>query len=208
MEATDPHEAFGAAYRFVSTYVLHAQRLLRDCVDEVERHGFQMLRQNGDRLVTTLDTKIDEPQSWLPSYLLAFFAPKAAFQGGSYGAPANRVARVPFLGLTLDTLDEADTDAPGLWIGWIEGHSQEGLLESKLEKDFLWEIDPEKLAGCPAPATDLAQLTWTPSRHSSGRIVTLNRIALRLIRSHEDAMRVIESLLLAAGPLAPPNRVP
>jgi hypothetical protein len=188
---TDAHRAFREAHAYVGRYFDQLACLLNDGREELERRGYRMLRPNGDRYVSDVDSVATKPGQWIASWLFAFFAPASAFEGRAYGVPARTVERVSFLAGALGDLPEC----PAIWIGWIEGHDREGNLESKL-REFYNAIHPPTLAPEPQPMTRLGALAMAPaSVPDSSLRVGLARVPMALIAGRKDVITLIENLI-------------
>lgn len=189
---TDPHQGYLDAIAYVRAYHEEVASLLDELADVLHRSpaAWRRLRPRGQSMHTELAPTWGEPKRWTPDYLVAFFAPAAAFEKGStYRCRAPKVPRLAFLGALL--MPDTDLDSPEIFLGWYEDHGRTGELQTQL--DPLYQLlDETGLLEVPEPATKLhaawpTACAYDPTWQAGTLRMSLRRVPTRLFRTADDA---------------------
>lgn len=174
-----PHAAFVAAYAYVVQYFEQLARLLDDATNVMAKHNFIMLRPQGDWLVGGESPKVGQAETWISSWLFAFYAKSEAFGGRKYGVNASQAARIPFVGLGLRG---PEVELPALYLGWVELLEPTEEIVEKRAWQFYGAIEPAALIPTPEPVQSISDISWTPAAHRSEPLrVALARVPLELV---------------------------
>lgn len=200
---TDVHQAFREAHAFVTSYFQDLGRLLRFAREQFERHEFTLLRHNGERHYSEVDSLFQRPELWIASWLFTFYAPMTARR--KYGAVTSTDApHVAFVGAALGT-DAEVPDTPAIWLGWIEGYQFKDHLEKREALDTFYNaIDPPRLDPVPEPLTSLERITLTRSKKPETSLeLTMARVPMHLVTSERDIEKIVEHVVTRFPRLKP-----
>ena len=179
MTAESPHVAFLEAYGYVLKYFEQLARLLVDATTAMEKHGFTMLRPQGNSLVGGQSPTVGQAETWLASWLFGFYAPIGSFGGRRYGVPASVLQVVPFIGVGFYG---PEIELPALYVGWVEPID---IIEEIVEKRLLsyyGAIEPAKLDPIPEPVRSIESVGWTVAAHRTEPVrVALARVPMQLV---------------------------
>jgi hypothetical protein len=180
---------FREAYGYVLAYFEQLARLLVDGTTAMEKHGYAMLRPQGNSLVGGQMPAVGQAETWLSSWLFGFYAPISSFGGRRYGVSASAVRTVPFIGVGLYG---PEVELPALYVGWVEPIDVVDDIVEKRLGNYYGAIEPAKLTPIPEPVRSIENVGWTLAAHATEPVrVALARVPMELV----TGPRVLEELI-------------
>jgi hypothetical protein len=195
MNSESPHATFREAYAYVLGYFEQLARLLADASSAMEKQGFSMLRPNGDTLVGGPSASVGRADTWISSWLFAFYAPFTAFGGYKYGVPVSAACKVPFIGVGFYG---PEVELPAVYMGWVAPLDiTDANVETRLAS-YYGAVEPAKLTPTPDPVQSVDNVVWTPAAHATERVrVALARVPMELITGPKVIDQLVTQLVAA-----------